>query len=77
MKQLIIDKIDRLVEKGYQVEETNSGYSIDKIHCSKDSEYFPFFTVNDLDLESDHSAEIYFYLESIHEKQFIEYLKGD
>ena len=77
MKQLIIDKIDRLVEKGYKVYKTDNSYGIDMIHCSKDSEYFPFFTVNKLDLEIDHSEEIYFYLESLYEKQFIEYLKGD
>lgn len=77
MKQLIIDKIDRLIEQGYQVEETNSGYSIDRIHCSKDSEYFPVVTVNNLDLKNECSSEIYIYLESLYKKQFIEYLKGD
>lgn len=77
MKKLIIDKIDWLIEKGYQVEGTDSCYSIDRIHCVKKSEYFPIFTINNLDLDSDNSAEIFYYLESIYQQQFIEYLKGD
>ena len=77
MKQLIIDKIDRLVNKGYKVEDSKIGYKIGEIHAYTDSDFFPAFRVEKTDLEDKESKEIYAYLRSIYKKQFIEYLKGD
>ena len=77
MKQLIIDKIDRLIEKGYKVEDSKVGYKIGEIHAYIDSDFFPAFRVEKTDLEDKDSKEIYAYLHSIYKNQFIEYLKGD
>lgn len=77
MKTLIKNKIDRLVESGETIHRHHDGYSIGKIYAYTDSDYFPAFFVRNTKLESDDAEEIFRYLRSIMEQQFIEYLKGD
>lgn len=77
MKQLIIDKIDSLVNQGYRVEDTSIGYKIGELHAYKGDDFYPLFTVARTDLDNIDSKEIYDYLQSIYEKQFIQYLKED
>ena len=77
MKTLIKNKIDRLVESGEVVDRHKDGYSIGKIYAYTDSDYFPDFYVKNTELDSDEAEEIYLYLQSIMQQQFIEYLKGD
>lgn len=76
MKQLIIDKIDRLVKQGHKVEDTKIGYKIGEIHAYTDNDFYPLFTVYRTDLDNKDSEEIHLYLQSIYENQFIEYLKS-
>lgn len=78
MKQLIIDKIDRLIEQGYQVEKTNKGFILDEIVASCNTDYYQnSYYVRQTDLENEDSKVIYEYLKSQWKKQFEEYLKGD
>lgn len=77
MKTLIKNKIDRLVESGEVVDGHKDGYSIGEIYAYTDSDYFPAFFVRNTKLKSDDAEEIFQYLRSIMEQQFIEYLKGD
>ena len=77
MKQLIIDKIDRLVEQGYEIVDIKSGLRIGEILVTSDSEFFPTFTVHKSGLTPTESEEIYRYIYEKRKQQFIEYLKGD
>lgn len=78
MKQLIIDKIDRLIDKGYEIESEYEYIRIGDIEVryykEMTSEYCAVRWIN---LNFEDSLYIYEYLRENKQQQFIEYLKGD
>lgn len=77
MKQLIIDKINRLVEQGYQIESEYEYIRIGDIEVKyyedMTSEYC---AVRWMKLDFEDAFCIYEYLREKKQQQFIEYLKS-
>ena len=78
MKQLIIDKIDRLVKDGFEIQADYEYIRIGDIEVRyyKDmtSEYCAVRWIN---MSFEESFQIYEYLQKKKEEQFIKYLKED